>query len=119
MGLVQRGRDWEPPGARRVGVDRRSLRRWNRVYREAGGDGLRAEPASGRPSKLEARSKKRLEHIVIDGGSTDGSVEITTLRVPAGCRVARGPFARVARQPDALLSKCWSKFTKAPQVDLR
>jgi hypothetical protein len=100
-------------------VDRRSLRRWNRVYREAGGDGLRAEPASGRPSKLEARSKKRLEHIVIDGGSTDGSVEITTLRVPAGCRVARGPFARVARQPDALLSKCWSKFTKAPRVDLR
>jgi len=35
--------------ARLVGVDRRSIRRWNRVYREAGDDGLRRSPLPAVP----------------------------------------------------------------------
>ncbi|MCL4466797.1 MAG: helix-turn-helix domain-containing protein, partial [Chloroflexi bacterium] len=53
--------------ARLVGVDRRSVRRWNRAYREAGNDGLRAKPAPGRPPKLDARAKKRLERVLLKG----------------------------------------------------
>lgn len=46
--------------ARRVGVDRRSVRRWKAAYRSQGESGIRAKPAPGRPSRLNAREKQRL-----------------------------------------------------------
>src|SRR5216683_6404493 len=56
-------RDGVPPVevARRVGVDRRSVRRWNAAARRRGEAAVRAKPAPGRPSKLTARHKRRLE----------------------------------------------------------
>src|SRR6266496_2805863 len=41
--------------ARRVDVDRRSVRRWKSAARQAGAAALRAKPASGRPLKLVER----------------------------------------------------------------
>src|SRR3972149_4777244 len=58
--------------ARLVGVDRRSVRRWNRAYRETGDEGLRAKPAPGRPPKLDARAKKRLERVLLKGAKAAG-----------------------------------------------
>ena len=53
--------------ARRVGADRRSVRRWKAAAREHGEAGVRARSASGRPSKLGARHKRRLEVLLIKG----------------------------------------------------
>lgn len=58
--------------ARLIGVDRRSVRRWNRVYREAGDEGLRAKPAPGRPPKLDTRAKQRLERALLKGAKSAG-----------------------------------------------
>lgn len=58
--------------ARLVGVDRRSVRRWNRSYREAGDEGLRAKPAPGRPPKLDARARQRLERVLLKGARAAG-----------------------------------------------
>ena len=58
--------------ARLVGVDRRSVRRWNRLYQEVGDDGLRAKPAPGRPPKLDARGKQRLERALLKGAKEAG-----------------------------------------------
>ena len=38
--------------AQMVGVGRRSVRRWKAAHRRQGEEGIRARPASGRPSKL-------------------------------------------------------------------
>lgn len=53
--------------ARHVGADRRSVRRWKAALRKHGKEGVRARPASGRPSKLNVRHKRRLEALLIKG----------------------------------------------------
>ena len=51
--------------ARRVGVDRRSVRRWKAAARRRGEAGVRAKPAPGRPSKLTVGHKRRLEALLL------------------------------------------------------
>jgi transposase len=58
--------------ARRVGVDRRSVRRWKAAARKNGEAGVRARAASGRPSKLTPRHKRRLEALLIKGALAAG-----------------------------------------------
>lgn len=53
--------------ARRVGVDRRSVRRWKRAARKHGEAGVRARAAPGRPCKLSTRHKRRLEAFLLKG----------------------------------------------------
>jgi transposase len=53
--------------ARRVGVDRRSVRRWKAAARKHGAAGVRARAASGRPPKLKVGQKRRLEALLIKG----------------------------------------------------
>ena len=53
--------------ARRVGVDRRSVRRWKAAARKHGEAGVQARPAPGRPSKLSARRKRSLEALLLKG----------------------------------------------------
>lgn len=53
--------------AQRVGVDRRSVRRWKAAAREHGEAGVHARAASGRPSKLNLRQKRRLEALLLKG----------------------------------------------------
>ena len=43
--------------ARMVGVDRRSVRRWNAAHRERGLSGLKAKPAPGRPAQVRAQAR--------------------------------------------------------------
>ena len=77
--------------ARLVAVDRRSVRLWNRVYREAGQEGLRAKPAPGRPPKLEARTKKRLEQALFRGAKSAGFPTILWAR-PRVAQLIRDRF---------------------------
>src|SRR3970282_2898595 len=58
--------------ARRVGVDRRSVRRWKRAARRRGEAGVRAKPAPGRPPKLGPEHKRRLEGFLAAGGPGRG-----------------------------------------------
>lgn len=58
--------------ADRVGVDRRSVRRWKRVYRRRGRRALAAQPASGRPPKLTSRQRQALVRKVLKGPQAAG-----------------------------------------------
>ena len=58
--------------AERLGVDRRSVRRWKRAYRRNGREGLRGRPASGRPLKLTAARRRRLVRLVMAGPEAAG-----------------------------------------------
>ena len=67
-------KDGRPPVdvARLVGVDRRSVRRWNAAHRMQGPVGLAARPVPGRPSKLTARRRERLEAVLLRGAEAGG-----------------------------------------------
>ena len=58
--------------ARRVGVDRRSVRRWKAAARRRGAAGVRAKPTPGRPSKLTTQHKRRLEALLLKGAQAAG-----------------------------------------------
>jgi transposase len=58
--------------ADRLGVDRRSVRRWKRMYRRQGRAGLRARPASGRAPNLSAAQRERLARMVMAGPEAAG-----------------------------------------------
>ncbi len=58
--------------ARRVGVDRRSVRRWKAAARRRGKAGVRARAAPGRPPKLIPEHKRRLEALLLEGAQAAG-----------------------------------------------
>jgi len=58
--------------ARRVGVDRRSVRRWRAAHDRAGRKGLAARPTLGRPRKLDAPALRKLERLLLRGPEACG-----------------------------------------------
>jgi transposase len=58
--------------AQRLGVDRRSVRRWKAAVGRHGSGALAARPASGRPPKLSARHRHRLEQALLAGAQAAG-----------------------------------------------
>jgi transposase len=58
--------------AQRVGVDRRSVRRWNSIARREGREALRAQPAPGRPTRLSASQQRVLERALLRGPEAAG-----------------------------------------------
>ena len=65
--------------ARKIGVDRRSVRRWKARILKDGPEGIRAKPSRGRPSRLGPREKKRLEAILLRGArQADFSTDLWT-----------------------------------------
>jgi transposase len=58
--------------ARRLGVDRRSVRRWKAAFRQSGRQGIGAQRASGRPPKLNAAARRRLERLLLRGAQAAG-----------------------------------------------
>lgn len=84
--------------ADRLGVDRRSVRRWKRAYRHAGAAGLTARPAPGRPPKLTAAQRRTLVRVILKGPEALGyPTGLWTCRRIA--RVVRTRFG-VAYHPD-------------------
>jgi len=67
--------------AERIGVARRSVRRWKAAYRKQGEKGIRAKPASGRPAKLDRAGRRRLERALLRGAKAAGfPTELWTCR---------------------------------------
>jgi len=58
--------------ARRLGVDRRSVRRWKATARTGGRDAVRARPVPGRPPKLDPAERRRLEQLLLRGAQAAG-----------------------------------------------
>jgi transposase len=58
--------------ARRVGVDRRSVRRWKAAFRKAGEAGVAARPPPGRPARLSPAQKRKLERVLLKGAQAAG-----------------------------------------------
>ncbi len=58
--------------ARRVGVARRSVRRWKAAHRNDGDQGIRAKPVPGRPCKLGPEQRAQLEEILLRGATSAG-----------------------------------------------
>jgi len=58
--------------AHMLGVDRRSVRRWNAAFRKTGNKGIAAKPAPGRPAKLDEADKRRLEKVLLKGATAAG-----------------------------------------------
>lgn len=58
--------------ARRVGVDRRSVRRWKAAHRDGGDQALTARPVSGRPPKLTVTQREELQALLLSGAEAAG-----------------------------------------------
>jgi transposase len=93
--------------ASRLGVDRRSVRRWKRAYRKSGFSALKAKPVPGRPTKLSAQQRRALVKMVMKGALAFGfSTELWTCQRIA--QLIRSEFG-VEYHPDhlgRLLHRC-------------
>ena len=58
--------------ADRLGVDRRSVRRWKADFRRHGSAGLKAVPASGRPLRMGLALRRRLSRHLLAGARKAG-----------------------------------------------
>lgn len=58
--------------SRLLGVDRRSVRRWNAAYRQGGDEGVRARPAPGAPAKLTPDQQIKLVQLLLAGALAAG-----------------------------------------------
>ena len=56
----------------RVGVDRRSVRRWKAAYRQDRRSGLAARPTPGRPPRLDDADKAKLQRALLKGACAGG-----------------------------------------------
>lgn len=69
--LLQEG--WEPcEVARKLGVDRRSVRRWRASHDAEGLEGIAAKPVPGRPRKLTERQRAELARLLLKGAEAQG-----------------------------------------------
>jgi len=58
--------------AKKLKVDRRSVRRWKAAFRNQGPKAIKAMPSSGRPPKLDTQAKKELEKRLLQGAKAAG-----------------------------------------------
>ena len=58
--------------ARKLGVDRRSVRRWRAAFGKHGTRGLQPQPVPGRPVKLDLKAQHRLERLLLKGAQAAG-----------------------------------------------
>jgi transposase len=58
--------------ARKLGVDRRSVRRWKAGYRKRGKRALKARPIPGRPIKLDVANRRSLRSLLLRGAHKAG-----------------------------------------------
>lgn len=58
--------------AKKLKVDRRSVRRWKAIFLKIGLSGIKFKPAPGRPARLDAQAKAQLEEHLFRGAKAAG-----------------------------------------------
>jgi len=107
--LLQEG--WQPVDvARKVGVDRRSVRRWRAAFEKGGRRGLAPKPTPGRPAKLSANERRELETKLLEGARAQGfDTELWTCpRVAELIRREFGVSYHVDHLPRLLRAMGWT-----------
>jgi transposase len=67
--------------ARALSASRSSVTRWQQAFKQKGGAGLHAKPIPGRPPRLSAKQKLRLEQYLLEGPLAAGyKTDLWTLR---------------------------------------
>lgn len=96
--------------ARRLGVDRRSVRRWKAAVARGGEAALAAKATPGRPPKLNARGRARLERWLLKGAQAVGyeSDLWTCPRVAHLLRTRLGVTYHVGHVPRLLRALGWT-----------
>src|SRR5215831_1184097 len=93
--------------ARRIGCSHSSVILWRRMLRRRGTAGLKAQPAPGRPTRLEARQVRRLPALLRKGalawGYTTRIAEV--IRREFGIRFHRAHVGRLLAQLDGSCQK--------------
>ena len=109
LALLQQG--FQPSDiAQELGVDRRSVRRWKAAVAREGDGALAARPVPGRPPKLDARGRARLERWLLQGATAAGyeSDLWTCPRVAALLRQRLGVAYHVRHLPRLLRALGWT-----------
>lgn len=107
--LLQDG--WQPVDvARKVGVDRRSVRRWRAAFEKGGRRSLAAKPTPGRPTKLSVDERRELEAKLLEGARAQGfDTELWTCpRVAELIRREFGVSYHVDHLPRLLRAMGWT-----------
>jgi transposase len=84
----------------KIGCSVSSVHLWKEEYAKNGEDGLKSKPVPGRPSKLNARQKKSLIGVLVDGAMKNGyQTDLWTTR-----RIAQviGKKFRVSYHPNSV-----------------
>lgn len=71
IALLQQGLD-KGEVARRIGVNRRTVRRWHKAWKEGGEAALAPKPAPGAPAKLAPQQKTQLAQALLAGAKAAG-----------------------------------------------
>ncbi|MBW1936540.1 MAG: IS630 family transposase [Deltaproteobacteria bacterium] len=58
--------------AKKLKVDRRSVRRWKAAFLKQGPEAIKAKPSPGRPPKLDKKARKELEKRLLQGAKAAG-----------------------------------------------
>jgi len=58
--------------AKKLGVGRRSVRRWKSTFLSGGSETIRSRPAPGRPPKMGRTARKALETLLLRGARAAG-----------------------------------------------
>ena len=58
--------------AQRLGLNRRTVRKWKSLYRRKGKEALRAKPVPGRPLKMGLAERRELRKILLRGAHSSG-----------------------------------------------
>src|SRR5271163_2302792 len=96
--------------ARRVGVSRQTVMRWDRARQEGGMEALRRAPHFGRPERLSAAQRQELVRLLKEGALAAGfSTELWTAP-----RIAQRPTGQ-ARERDERAVRTW-KAKRWPEL---
>jgi len=72
ISLIERDELSQAEAARQMKVDVRTVRKWIAWHRGKGPRGVEARPTPGRPRRLDAGSRKKLERILLKGPRAAG-----------------------------------------------
>mgnify|MGYP006274687809 CR=1 FL=1 len=108
--------------AEAAGMDRQTLRDWIHRYNEAGVEGLRDKPRSGRPARLTEGEQAALRALILRGPDPERD-GVSSWRIEDLCRLAKERFGVAYRESGMLrlvksLGLSWQKTRpRHPEAD--